>query len=174
MGQLETSKQLKQLAEILNWSQDDIREFCASIEAVNRQMRETPTLMPRPESMHSTDDSASVNADITDILINLGIRRNIRGYRYLQIAIKMAFDDFEIIDAVTGKLYPSVAKKTGTTMDKVERSIRHAIETSRLDISPLKDKLFGCVIDVSSVKPTNKEFIATVADYLRQKHGKTY
>ena len=68
------------------------------------------------------------------------------------------------------ELYPNVATKHKTTVAKVERSIRHAIEVcwlkGRIDV--LEDT-FGYTISPERGKPTNSEFIAMVADKMRMK-----
>ena len=80
----------------------------------------------------------------------------------------MAVNDIEIMNAVTKQLYPSVAKKHGTTPSRVERAIRHAIEVAwdRGDVDIL-NSYFGYTIHASKGKPTNSEFIALIADKLR-------
>ena len=68
-------------------------------------------------------------------------------------------------------LYPSVAKKYGTTSSRVERAIRHAIEVAwdRGDLEVL-NSFFGYTVQNSRGKPTNSEFIAMIADNLRLKN----
>ena len=73
-----------------------------------------------------------------------------------------------IIGGITKELYPEVAERYKTTSSRVERAIRHAIEVScnRGDYEYMKE-LFGHSVDYDRAKPTNSEFIATVADKLR-------
>ena len=68
-------------------------------------------------------------------------------------------------------MYPEIAVKYNTTSSRVERAIRHAIEISwnRGDYDLMED-LFGNSVDVDRSKPTNSEFIATLADKLRLQH----
>lgn len=74
----------------------------------------------------------------------------------------------EIINSVTKLLYPTVAKKFGTTASRVERAIRHAIEVAwdRGDVDTL-NSYFGYTIHNGRGKPTNSEFVAMIADKLR-------
>ena len=83
----------------------------------------------------------------------------------------MTINDNEIINSVTKVLYPSVAKKYGTTSSRVERAIRHAIEVAwdRGDLEVL-NSFFGYTVQNSRGKPTNSEFIAMIADNLRLKN----
>ncbi len=73
----------------------------------------------------------------------------------------------DVINAITKVLYPTVAKKFGTTASRVERAIRHAIETAwnRGDIDTL-NRFFGYTVSNAKGKPTNSEFIAMIADKL--------
>ena len=73
-------------------------------------------------------------------------------------------------NAITKVLYPQVAKTFGTTPSRVERAIRHAIEVAwnRGDLDVL-DKYFGNTVSASKGKPTNSEFIARVANIVRQR-----
>ena len=61
-----------------------------------------------------------------------------------------------------------VAKKYDTTVSRVERAIRHAIEVSWNRGSwDLMENIFGHSIDIDKAKPTNSEFIVTIADKMR-------
>lgn len=104
---------------------------------------------------------------VTNIIHEVGIPAHIKGYHYVREAIIMAVNDLESINAITKILYPSIAKKFSTTPSRVERAIRHAIETawSRGDVDVL-NKLFGYTVSNDKGKPTNSEFIAMIADRL--------
>jgi len=120
--------------------------------------RERPTSAP----------VASLEMQVTEIIHQIGVPAHIKGYQYLRDAILMAIDDDQIINAVTKRLYPAVAKKHATTSSRVERAIRHAIEVAwdRGDVDVL-NAYFGYTIHNSRGKPTNSEFIAMIADKFR-------
>ncbi len=105
---------------------------------------------------------------VTDIIHQIGVPAHIKGYQYLRDAILMAIEDESIINAVTKRLYPAVAKKHMTTSSRVERAIRHAIEVAwdRGDVDVL-NSYFGYTIHNSRGKPTNSEFIAMISDKFR-------
>ena len=105
---------------------------------------------------------------VTDIIHSLGIPAHIKGYHYLRTAIIEASIDSTLLDSVTKQLYPCVAVKHDTTSSRVERAIRHAIETAwNRGNSDGFTSVFGYNIMTSSNKPTNAEFIALVADNIR-------
>ncbi|MGI6265228.1 MAG: sporulation transcription factor Spo0A [Acutalibacteraceae bacterium] len=110
----------------------------------------------------------SLEMQVTAIIHQIGVPAHIKGYQYRRDAILMAIDDEEIINAVTKRLYPAVAKKNATTSSRVERAIRHAIEVAwdRGDVDVL-NSYFGYTIHNGRGKPTNSEFIAMIADKFR-------
>ena len=108
---------------------------------------------------------------VTDVIHQLGVPAHIKGYHYLRTAILASIEDKELLESVTKMLYPTVAKKFGTTSSRVERAIRHAIEIAwdRGDIDTL-NAFFGYTVNTCKGKPTNSEFIALITDKLRLKH----
>lgn len=102
----------------------------------------------------------------------VGITANIKGYYYLRDAILMVFDDFNLISRLTTELYIRVAEKYNATPERVERAMRHAIESAwnRGSIKVLED-FFGYTICDAKGKPTNGEFIAMLADKLNTELG---
>ena len=117
----------------------------------------------------------SLESVVTEIIHEIGIPAHIKGYQYLREAIILTINDMDVINAVTKVLYPTVAKKFGTTPSRVERAIRHAIEVAwdRGDVEVLQ-KFFGYTVSGVKGKPTNSEFIAMIADrlYLQKKEAK--
>ena len=107
---------------------------------------------------------------VTDIIHQIGVPAHIKGYHYLRDAIILSIQEPDIINSVTKRLYPTVAKKNTTTPSRVERAIRHAIEVAwdRGDVDVL-NSYFGYTIHNGRGKPTNSEFIAMISDKLRLK-----
>ena len=105
---------------------------------------------------------------VTEIIHQIGVPAHIKGYHYVRESIMLAVQTPEIINSVTKLLYPTVAKKFGTTASRVERAIRHAIEVAwdRGDVDTL-NSYFGYTIHNGRGKPTNSEFVAMIADKLR-------
>ena len=120
-------------------------------------------------------DSKSINLyknnleiSITRMLHELGMPSHIKGYQYIREGIIMIYNNPEIIGGITKELYPDVASKFDTTVSRVERAIRHAIEVSwNRGNWDLMEEIFGHSVDIDKAKPTNSEFIVTIADKLR-------
>ncbi|MDD6176050.1 MAG: sporulation transcription factor Spo0A [Firmicutes bacterium] len=108
---------------------------------------------------------------ITEILHQIGVPAHIKGYHYVRYAIQLSVKSEEMMNAVTKRLYPTVAKKYETTPSRVERAIRHAIEVAwdRGDVDVL-NSYFGYTIHNERGKPTNSEFVAMIADKIRLEH----
>lgn len=113
-------------------------------------------------------ENGTLEIKITKMLHELGIPSHIKGYQYIRESIMLIYNNPYIIGGITKELYPEVATKYKTTSSRVERAIRHAIEVSwnRGDYDYMEE-LFGHSVDYDRAKPTNSEFIATVADKLR-------
>ena len=119
--------------------------------------------------------SNNLQISISKMLHELGMPSHIKGYQYIREAISMVYDNPDIVGGITKELYPELATKFDTTVSRVERAIRHAIEVSwnRGDWD-LMEEIFGHSVDIDKAKPTNSEFIVTVADKLRLEYVKQY
>lgn len=108
------------------------------------------------------------NEELTNVLHETGIPASLTGYLYLKRAIEMAFINIEtVVGGVTKIIYPSIAIMYKTSSTRVERSIRHAIESGWIRANAeTMDKIFSYSYSNEKGKPTNGEFIANIADYL--------
>lgn len=120
--------------------------------------------------LYKSDDDLELEAQVTQIIHQVGVPAHIKGYQYLRTAIMMVVNNNQVINEVTKTLYPTVATQFSTTSSRVERAIRHAIEVAwdRGDVDML-NSYFGYTVQNSKGKPTNSEFIAMIADNLRLK-----
>lgn len=74
--------------------------------------------------------SENIISRITPIIQRLGLPASTKGYNYVRYAIKLVLENPKNLDAVTTMLYPAVAERFDSTPSRVERDIRHAIETA--------------------------------------------
>lgn len=115
----------------------------------------------------------SLQVSITKTLHELGVPSHIKGYQYLREGITIVYLHPEIVGGITKELYPMIAEKYNSTTSRVERSIRHAIEVSwNRGNWELMEEIFGHSVDIDKAKPTNSEFIVTIADRLRLEFSK--
>lgn len=106
-----------------------------------------------------------------DVLTAIGVPSHLRGYRFLTTGLAMMVYEPSLIYGITTKLYPMIAGRCGgTTKQRVERGIRHAIEIA-WDNSDPDDlaKYFGKSVSYYKGRPTNGAFLARLSDLLRRK-----
>lgn len=115
----------------------------------------------------------NLQVSITKTLHELGVPSHIKGYQYIREGIAIIYNKPSVIGGITKELYPETARKYNSTTSRVERAIRHAIEISwnRANWDFMED-VFGYSVDIDKAKPTNSEFIVTIADKLRLEFNK--
>ncbi len=109
-----------------------------------------------------------IKQQITAMLHEIGMPAHLKGYHYLRQAIKLAVEDIDHINSVSECIYKPVALLNNTTPERVESSIRRAIEVAwdRGDLDTLQ-RYFGFTVSNTKGKPTNSEFIALLADKIQ-------
>ena len=115
----------------------------------------------------------NLQISITKTLHELGVPSHIKGYQYIREGISLIYDKPDMVGGITKELYPEIAKKFDSTVSRVERAIRHAIEVSwNRGNWDLMEEIFGHSVDIDKAKPTNSEFIVTIADKMRLDYNK--
>lgn len=124
------------------------------------------------ENIYIDIDHFSLKITVTRLLHELGIPSHIKGHKYLRKAIIIVYEAFKI-NNLSNEVYLPISKKYDVSVESIERAIRNAIEISwnRGNYS-LIDDLFGHSIDIEKAKPTNSEFIKTIADKLKLQYCK--
>lgn len=100
--------------------------------------------------------------EVYNALRELEIAPNLRGYEMLKSAMRIIKQDKMAIYSVI-KLYEAVAKEHNSTAGKVERNIRHALQSANSDFLTQK-KVLGIAREL-----TNSEFMATLAEVIKVK-----
>lgn len=121
------------------------------------------------QEMLGVAGKSNLRKTVDRALSDLGIPDHLLGYAYLQTAISLVVEAPEAVYAITSFVYPRVALHYGTTGRLAERAIRHAIETgwSRCD-GAMREHYFGGKIKPGRQRPTNAEFIARIANIVRE------
>ncbi len=114
--------------------------------------------------------AADPEEHIREILLEMGAPDHLLGHSYVVQAILLAVHDQMYINSITFGLYPQLAARFDTTAARVERAIRHLIEVTwtRGDWDVLA-KYFGSTVRADRGKPTNGEFIARLANVVKQR-----
>lgn len=107
---------------------------------------------------------------IRNLLMELGAPDHLSGHPIVIQAVLLVLRDQTYINSMTFSLYPHLALIFETTPPRVERAIRHLIEVTwtRGDLTAL-NRYFGSSVSASRGKPTNGEFIARMANLVKQR-----
>ena len=136
------------------------------IRSVNTKIQEE--IHKEKEEVPSISNKNDIRREISLLVRNLGIPAHIKGCRYIKYGILMAMEDANSVNYITKSLYPDIAKKCKTTIGSVERAIRHAIDIVWIrGNKQLLGEIFGTFVIEQQERPTNSEFIAAVADWMR-------
>lgn len=112
--------------------------------------------------------------DVDDVIAGLlkdcGLPTHLSGYRYMEYALRLTFENPKYLDSLTTRLYPRVADEFDTYGGNVDRNIRTAINRMFLEGDyEVLDKLFGNMISVNSGKITAGEFITACTFEIRRR-----
>ncbi len=123
------------------------------------------------ETIYIQESNADrLEADISAMLSRMGMSASIKGYHYIRRAVLMAVEDESVLVGITKGLYPDIAKMYRTSSSKVERAIRHAIDSAWKKNG--QQVYFEAAGFLAVQKPTNGQFIAALSEYFRLHHGK--
>lgn len=164
---------------LMSWTSDDLVQHYYEYGATYCLLRPcTPDLVAERAllvSGHTLANSSLTGLrsapsprTIAELLKRTGVPAHLQGYRFLKDAVQYILNSEKEAFGMTKELYPHIARVHGTQPNRVERSIRHAIEVawSRADMQDLH-RLFGATVNHVRGKPTNSEFVAMLADHLR-------
>ncbi|WP_462412905.1 sporulation transcription factor Spo0A [Neobacillus sp. Marseille-QA0830] len=149
----------------------ELNHLYDTIESIFLNERKFPKKTSGKNQSLLDNKGEDVELKITEILRSIGITANLKGYFFLREAIQMMDHDEHSLGeswGLTTAIYPAIARKHHTTVSRVERAIRHAIEVgwNRGNMDVL-ETLFGH--DQWKNKPSNGKFISLISDYLRAK-----
>ncbi len=101
---------------------------------------------------------------IFDIMLELGIPLNLKGFTYLCDAVRITYYEPMAGARIVDRLYTAVAKENETTVQCVE----HAIRTALKRVDNLRDKVTLKKYFSTAECPPPKRFINSLADYVRR------
>lgn len=174
LEELKSRKIKKKIIILSNYKDEEVIKECSnynvnyymlkpfSIIALERRIKELFSFRSKP-----TRHSDNIDIEISQLLHNIGIPSHIRGYKYIKDGVLIIYNN-DSVSLITKDIYPTIANKYETTPSRVERAIRHAIEVSWLrgDLTLMED-LFGFSVSCDKSKPTNAEFLATIAERIK-------
>ena len=140
------------------------------LERIHQMLKqETPTKeAAKPKAAERRENPfEELESEISILLSRMGISASIKGYHFIRKAVMMAVENQDVLVGITKGLYPDIAKQYKTTASKVERAIRHAIESVWKKNGP--QVYFEVAGYLPTEKPTNGQFIAALSEYFRIK-----
>ena len=150
---------LSKLIEDDSFSQEEQEALCKAVEVLKQD---------NTSFVEEREEKENLDQIIRSYLRDLGVAANVRGYNYLKTALDLGCKNPLVIEMITKCLYPEIAKLYKTTSSRVERAIRHAIEISwNRGSEELIKEIWGYTISPEKEKPTNSEYIAALAEYIR-------
>lgn len=103
---------------------------------------------------------------VKTLLLKLGVDPSLLGFNYLVEAIKICYEDPDVLyRGITKILYPNVAKTFNSAPHRVERAIRHSIEKVSYINNGLDELVFLPPADTG--KYSNSQFIGACIEYLK-------
>ena len=105
---------------------------------------------------------------ITEMLMSFKFQTDINGFEYLRSAIVLCYQDEQLKNNISKKVYPMVAEMHNSNAQTVERGMRTAIENcyncgGLLEIN----EVFGIVVYKNDFKWTNGEMISLFVEILK-------
>jgi two-component system response regulator (stage 0 sporulation protein A) len=153
----------------------DIAQLGKRIRQIYRDTLEMP---PARENNGSNRFSRPIDAvsreeideEVTIALGDVSVPPHLTGYLYLKRSIAATVVSERGFIPATKELYPSLAEEFGTSAGKIERAIRGAIQKAWTRKEQTNaSQYFTYAGKYKNIKPTNSEFIATIAAKIRQK-----
>ena len=140
------------------------------LERIHQHLGDERTILPQTvkreaEPRPQEPPFYNLEGEISLLLSRMGISASIKGYHFIRRAVLMAVADQEVLVGITKGLYPDIARQYKTTASKVERAIRHAIESAWKKNG--QQVYFETAGYLPPEKPTNGQFIAALSEYFR-------
>lgn len=101
---------------------------------------------------------------ISALLDTLSVPFKLKGYQYLEMAIKIAIEKPSTTYSVNKEIFHPIAKHYDTNTACVESAIRNAISQAWMKGDyKIQHRIFGQTVRFRSGRPTDAEFIAIIA-----------
>ena len=107
-------------------------------------------------------------ANLHKLVLTIGVPPNIYGYSYIIRSIELILNNPEYMHYITKGLYIDVAKDFHATPSRVERSIRHAINTAWNNNcnDTFVNEVFQNCIRPNKKVPSNSVFLSRLYYYI--------
>lgn len=112
---------------------------------------------------------SGVMLKISGLLKQIGVPCHLKGYEYIKYAVEILLCEPTALRNMNRKIYARISRKFNTTIARVERDIRNAIEQAfLLGNLNLLYAIFGPCLSKEKLKPSNSEFFILFIDELKK------
>ena len=138
--------------------------------ATTQQERSKAELKIRDLQSRTSNPAQTAEQILKRILFELGVPEHLVGYQYIIDAVLMVVDEPKLINRLSGTgLYLRGGSKNDVTASKAERGIRFVVDRVFMNCDmDILYRYFGNTIDPNRGKATNGEFIARMANVVRE------
>ena len=149
---------------------EKVKALEALAMATTQQERSKAEQKIRDLQSRTSNPAQTAEQILKRILFELGVPENLVGYQYIIDAVLMVVDEPKLINRLSGNgLYLRVGRKNGANASKAERGIRFAVDRVFLNCDmDILYRYFGNTIEPDRGKATNGEFIARMANVVRE------
>lgn len=118
---------------------------------------------PYTENLSKSTETISIKEKISGILLKLGLPQHLSGFEYLIEAVNLIYKNPSYCAGFTSIVYPTLAEMYNSNSSRVERAIRHIIQTHSV-----KTEFYTSILgEMGDKTPTNKAFVIALAQYIR-------
>lgn len=106
--------------------------------------------------------------EIRMVLRDIGVPTHLKGFASACACVQIVLEHPDYTDNFIRDVYGAAARELGSSVSRVERSIRNAVSYvfKNTDVEVL-ERYFGHTISINTGKVTNKCFITTIADCIK-------
>ncbi|MCD5322253.1 MULTISPECIES: sporulation initiation factor Spo0A C-terminal domain-containing protein [Pontibacillus] len=160
-----TENQIRTVVQQLLYDMQGLKTKVRELEDEVDRLKHNPVSHQETEEL----EGVPLSGLIIHYLQRIGVPSHIKGYKYIQKAATLVFEDHIYLQKMTKSLYPEIANSYGTTSSRVERAIRHAIEQAwKRGSATLFSQWLECPEHVFQQKPSNRLFITLLVDKIHQ------
>lgn len=144
-----------------------VRQIYQGFQARSVYLKENITVSGKKEPA-TIKQAPNIENKVTGLMLKAGLMPHVSGFQYIREAVIQSITtDSKVFGPITKTIYPEVANKFDTTPQKVERSIRSAIESAWLRVNKNPGYYDDFKIWIRAKKPSNSELIAFLVDKVR-------
>lgn len=142
------------------------RSYCApfDLEKISDEIQQLCENIPLDQKACYDD----IRKKISELLLMFNFNNSKYGYNYVRDAVFILVTEKHLKPVFCNDIYPVLAEKYETNAASIERSMRSSIASSWKNTDEnIRNLFFNVKALKNKSKPTNSEFVITIAEYIR-------